>query len=289
MRIDDQPQGRAFEALLTLAFPAHPYRVPVIGWRSDVAAVDVATCRDFFRTYYAPNNIVISLAGAFDEEDALAQIRAAFGGLEPAPSIPRNPTAELPQNGERRQVVYFDLRSPIFTAAWHAPATGHPDAEPLDVASLVLSGGRSSRLYRKLVYESQLALSATGSYWELLDAGLFYAYANVRPDGEIAEVERQLLAELARLRDEPITPGELAKAKRQIEVDLVGASDTAHALASRIGRDWVSFERIRSLEERLAAFRAVTAADVQRVARTYLRDENRNVVYVVPPPPEADR
>jgi zinc protease len=287
LRTENQPEGRAFEALLALAFTAHPYRVPTIGWRSDVERVGVEECLHFFRTYYSPNNLVISVAGSFDEEDVLARIRRAFGGFEPAPEIPRNPTVEPPQDGERRQVLHMDVVGPLFTAAWHAPPTGHADAEPLDVASAVLSGGRSSRLYRALVYEAQQALAAQGAYWELEQAGVFYALAAVRPDADVDAAERLFLAEIARLRDELVPEAELAKAKRQIEVDLLAGLDTAHDLAARVAQDWVSFGRVRPLEERLAKYHAVTAADVQRVARAYLRDEARSVVRVVPRPGSA--
>ena len=284
LRTEDSPQGRAFESLLALTFKAHPYRVPTIGWRSDVEAVTAAICRKFFETYYAPNNIVIAVAGSFDADDVMARIERAFGRLQPVSDIPRNPTQEPPQRGERREVVHMDLRSPILAAAWHAPKTGDPDGPPLDVASAVLSGGRSSRLYRRLVYGEQQALAAQGAYWELQEAGLFYAFAMVRPDGAIDRVERSFFDEIARLRDEPVSAAELARAKRQIEVDLIARSNTAHALAGRVAEDYVYFGRIRPLEERLAAYRAVTAADVQRVARTYLLDDQRSVVHVIAPP-----
>ena len=284
LRTEDQPDGRAFETLLGLAFQAHPYRVPTIGWRSDIETVPVKDVQDFFRTYYAPNNIVIAIAGDFDAAATLAQIRRTFGRLEPVADIPRSPTKEPEQSGERRADVYFDVRSPILAAAWHAPATGHPDGEALDVASLVLSGGRSSRVYRKLVYDEQVALGAQGAYWELQDAGLFYAFASVRPGADIDEVERLFMAEIARLRDEPVPPAELAKAKRQIQVDLLSGMETANEMASRIAGEYVSFGRIRPVDERLKAYAAVSAEDVQRVARTYLRDDRRSVVHVVPPP-----
>jgi zinc protease len=288
MRTEDQPQGRVFEAMLGLTFMAHPYRVPTIGWRSDIEKVGVEACREFFHTYYAPNNIVLAIAGSFDEADVLARVRRAFGDLRAVEPIPRNPTEEPEQRGERRGTVYFDVRSPILAATWHAPRTGHADGEALDVASGVLSGGRSSRLYRNLVYERQQALAAQGGYWELQEAGVFFAYAMVRPDGEIDEVERLFFAEIERLREAPVPAGELAKVKRQIEVDLIGGTETAHALASRIGGDYVTFGRIRPLGERLARYRAVTAEDVQRVARTYLRDEKRSVVHLVAPPPGVE-
>lgn len=284
MRTEDSPDGRAFEAMLALAFQAHPYRVPTIGWRSDVEAVTVEACREFFRTYYAPNNLVVAVAGSFDAADTLALIEKHFGPLEPVAAVPRSPTQEPEQRGERRAVVHFDVRSPIYAATWHAPKMGHPDAEALDVTSLVLSGGRSSRLYRKLVYEAQQALGAQGSYWELQEAGLFFAFASVRPDGDIANVERLFMGEIDRLARERVPAAELAKAKRQIEVDLVSGMETSSEMASRIGGEYVHFGRIRPVEERLAAYRAVTAEDVQRVVRTYLTDDQRSVVQVVRPP-----
>ena len=283
MRTEDSPNGRAFEALLALAFQAHPYRWPVIGWRSDVEQATVEVAREFFDTYYSPNNITIAAVGDYDTEEALERIRRTFGRLRPA-EIPRNPTAEPEQKGTRRTTVHLDVRSPLLAAAWHAPPTRHEDGPALDVLSQILSGGRSSRLYRNLVYEGQIALFAEGSYWELVDAGVFYAFAGVRPGASIDEVERRFFAEIARLHSEPVGQAELEKAKRQLEVSLVNGLLTSHALASRIARDYATFGRIRPLSERLDAIQAVTAEDVQRVAAKYLVDEMRSVVHVVAPP-----
>jgi len=282
MRTEDQPMGRAYEALLALTWTAHPYRRPVIGWRSDVAKATVEVCREFFDTYYAPNNMVLSIVGDFDTDEALARVRETFGTLPPSPEIPRSPTEEPPQLGERRAAVELDLRSPIFAAAWHAPPTGHDDGEALDVLSQILSEGRSSRLYRSLVHEAQVALSAQGGYWELVDAGVFLALSAVRPGERVEEVERLVLAEIERVKQEEVSEAELEKAKRQLEVGLVNGLATNHALASRFGRDYATFGRIRPLEERLERIRAVSAADVMRVARTYLVERTRNVVHVVP-------
>jgi predicted Zn-dependent peptidase len=283
LRVDDQPDGRALEALLALSFVAHPYRWPVIGWASDVEQATLEACRAFFAHYYAPNNIVIAIAGDFDTEETLGVLRRTFGRLEPAEEIPRNPTREPEQRGERRSTIEFDLRSPVLAAAWHAPASGHADAEPLDALSQVLSAGRSSRLYRRLVYRAQLALSAAGAYWELGQAGVFYAFAAVRPEAKIDRVEQILFEEIDRIAREPVSAEELEKAKRQLEVDLVDGLATSHALASRIGYDFATFARIRPLQERLAAIEAVGADDVLRVAQTYLRTDRRSVVRVVPP------
>ena len=283
MRTEDQPMGRAYESLLALVWQAHPYRWPVIGWRSDIEKTTVEVCRDFFERFYAPNNMVISITGAFDTEEALAQLRRTFGSLARR-EIPRNPTEEPEQTGERRAVVHFDARAPILAAGWHAPKTGHEDGEALDVLSQILSHGRSSRLYRSLVYDAQQALSAEGGYWELEDAGLFLAIASVRPDADIERVEELFFAEIERLQQEPVSAAELEKAKRQLEVALVGGLVKNHALGSRLAREYTSLGRVRPLDERLERIQAVTAEDVQRVTVQYLRTDQRSVVHVVKPP-----
>ena len=287
MRTEDSPQGRAFEALLATTFLAHPYRWPVIGWRSDVEQVTVEACREFFDTYYAPDNLVVAVAGRFELEPTLAHLRRTFGAMEPARIIPRSPTKEPEQEGERRAVVHFEVRAPLLAATWHAPPSGHPDGPALDVASEILSSGRSSRLYRRLVYDEEVALSASSAWWELQEAGLFYAFASVRPGGSIETVERLFFEEVERLGREPASPEEIEKAKRGIEVYLIDGLETVHGLASRVGRDWVTFGRIRPLAERLAKIEAVTAADVQRVVAKYMVPDKRTVIHVVPPPAEA--
>ncbi len=287
MRTEDSPQGRAFEALLATRFLAHPYRWPVIGWRSDVEQVTLEACLDFFGHYYAPNNLVVVVVGDFETAEVLEKIEQEFGRMKPSPAIPRNPTLEPAQQGERRAEVYFDLESPLFAAAWHAPATGHPDGMTLDIIGEILSSGRSSRLYRRLVYDEQQALSAAGGYWEMQSDGLFYAFAGVRPDASVDRVEELFLDEVRKLREQPVSEEELAKAKRQIEVALVSGQTTNHAIANRIGSDFLALGRIRPLEEELAQIEAITVEEVQRVAREYLVSKTRSVIRVVPEPEPA--
>jgi zinc protease len=291
MRTEDNPNGRAFEALAALAWRSNTYRRPVIGWREDLEQTTVAACREFFDTFYSANNLVLSIVGDFDTEETLAHVKKAFGGLRHADEIPRVPFRKPAQRGERREVVEFEVQSPILLASWHAPATGHADAEALDVASQILSAGRSSRLYRRLVHDEQIALYADGGYWELQQAGLFFASAAARPGSSISRVEELFLAEIERIRAEGVTADEVEKAKRQLEVTLVNGLATAHALASRIARETLSFGRVRSLQERLDAILAVGPEDVQRVMQTYLRPDQLTVVHVVPPakpaPPAA--
>jgi predicted Zn-dependent peptidase len=283
LRTEDSPNGLGFEALAALVWQAHSYRWPTIGWRSDVEKVTVAACRKFFNTYYAANNITIVIVGDFESASTLRRIKRTFGRLESAPEIPRSPTTVVAQRGERRADVLVDVQIPLLYAGWHAPPTGHPDGEALDLASQILSGGRSSRLYRSLVYEKEKALYAYGGYMEYAEAGMFYAIAGARPGTTLDEVESLFMAEIRRLAEEGVTAEEVARAKRQMEVDLVTGMSTNHALASRIGREIVSFNHVRPLDERITAIRDVTADDIQRVVQFYLRDESRSIVHVISP------
>lgn len=283
LRTEDTPDGRGFEALTALVWKAHPYRWPVIGWRSDVEQVTIEACQEFFDTYYAANNLTLVIVGDFETEPTLAHVERAFGRLPRTQRIPRNPTTVVPQRGPRTAEIHFDAKIPLLFAGWHAPPTGHPDGEALDIASQILSGGRSSRLYRSLVYEQEKALYAYGSYWEFNDAGMFYASAGARPGVSLDEIEALFMAEIDRVATEGVSAEEVARAKRQMEVSLVNRFATNHALASRIGRETVAFGRVRPLSERIAAIRRVTPDDVKRVVETYLRPDARNVVRVFDP------
>ena len=289
-RTESSPEGKLFEQLMALVFQAHPYRVPTIGWKSDLEKMGVAECRAFFDDYYAANNLVVVITGDFDTEQTLALVEKHLGPLRSRPDVPRNPTEEPEQRGERRAVVHFDVRAPSLAVAWHAPPSGHPDAEPLDVMSTILSSGRTSRLYRRLVHEEPVALGASASYWELERAGLVYGFVSLRPGVSLERAEQVFLEEIEALRAAPPSAAELDKAQRVLEVDLIGGLGTSHALASRLGREWLAFGRVRPLQERLDAIQRVSAEDVQRVAKTYLRPDKRTVLHLLaasPDPGEA--
>jgi predicted Zn-dependent peptidase len=283
LRSENDPEGMAFESLMALTYQAHPYRIPTVGWQSDLEKVSAADCQAFWETYYAANNLVIAIAGAFDAGEALALVEKHFGALRSAASIPRNPQEEPPQDGERRAVEHFPVQAPIVLAGFQAPPTGHADADALDVAAGVLANGRTSRLYRALVFDAPLALAPQAFYWEMHRAGVFVAGATLRPGVDVARAERALFAEIARLAQQPPKPEELARAKRALEVAWIGGQGTAHALASRIAQDYVAYGRIESLDEKLAAIQRVSSEDVQRVVREYLAPSKRNVVQVFPP------
>jgi zinc protease len=282
LRSESDPEGLAFEALMTLIFQAHPYRIPTVGWQSDLEKVTAADCQAFWETYYAANNLVVAIAGDFDTAATLALVEKHFGALRSAATIPRNPQEEPPQDGERRAVAHFPVQAPIVLAGFPAPPTGHVDSDALDVAAGVLANGRTSRLYRKLVFDAPLALAPQAFYWELQRAGVFVAGALLRPGVDVASAERVIYAEIARLAEQPASAEELGRAKRALEVAWIGGQGTSHALASRIAQDYVAYGRIETLEEKLAAIERVSAEDVQRVVRHYLAPSRRSVVQVFP-------
>ena len=283
-RTEDDPGGFLGEEVASIAFKAHPYGYPVIGWPEDLTRITRDEVRAFYRTYYTPNNALIVAVGDFRAPELLEKIRQRFGpiprGSEPPPVLAIEPA----QNGERRVVVRKQAQLPIVYLGWHAPSQRSADAPALEVLSTVLSGGRASRLYRHLVYERQLALEAGGDYnYFSFDPNLFWFWATPMPGRAPEELERALLAEMERLKTEAVTDEELARAKNQIEASFVFQADSVHRRASLLAR----FEMIGGaarMDSFVPMIRAVTAADVMRVAHTWFPPDKKNVGILLPKP-----
>ncbi len=271
MRSEDDPDGLVYEAMSSLAFKAHPYRWPIIGWMSDIARINRAELRAFYDTYYQPNNAILVIAGDVRVPAALAMVRRHFA----APAI-----------DERRLVVRREqAQLPVVNIAWHVPNHTSPDAPALELLSTLLSSGRTSRLYQKLVYEKRMVLGAGGDYsYFSLDPSLFWFYAAPLPDQAPEAVEQALVDEIERLKQEVVPEEELARARNQIEASFVWQQDSVFSRASVLGR----FEMLgswRLLDDYLPRLRAVTAADLQRVARTYFPLDRKNVSILLPAAP----
>jgi zinc protease len=281
-RTEDDPGGFLGEEVSSIAFKAHPYGFPIIGWMEDIKRVTPAEIRAFYRTYYVPNNAMVVAVGAFRATEALAKIRQHFGAIPRGADPPPVHAVEPPQNGERRVVVRRPAELPIVYLGYHVPTQRSEDAGPLEVLSTILSGGRTSRLYRRLVYERQLALEAGGDYsYFSLDPNLFWFWATPLPGQTVETLERELLAEMERLKTEAVGAEELARAKNQIEAGFVFGEDSVHRRTSLLAR----FELIggHALKERfLERIRAVTAGDLLRVANTYFPEEGKNVGVLLP-------
>lgn len=291
MRVENQPYGRLSEILNGYAFTVHPYRYPTIGSIADLDAATVDDVRAFYRTFYVPSNATVVIAGDIDSA-AAADLAAKYFGRIPRPVhvVPRDIPVEPPQKSPRRLTVEESWPLPVVVVAHHAMADGHPDSYPLLVAAKILSDGQSSRIYRALVYEAGLALSAAA----VGDLGehpkLFYAYAVVQPGHTADEAGKALEQELDRLRTEPVSEPELTRAKNQFTRDVVMGRQTVQQKASILGRASVlRGGDVASADAELDRLHRVTAADIQRVAQTYFAPTSRMIVTVSPKLARGDR
>jgi zinc protease len=283
-RTEDDPEGFLGEEVSSIAFKAHPYGFPIIGWMEDLKRLTPAEIRAFYNTYYVPNNALVIAVGDFKAQELLAKIRQRFGSIRRGADPPAVHAVEPPQNGERRVSVQKQAQLPVVYLAWHVPDHTSADAPALEVLSTVLSAGRASRLYRHLVYERQLALEAGGDYpYFSLDPNLFWFWATAMPGQTPETLEKELLREIDHLKQEPVTDEELQRAKNQIEAEFVFQQDSVYRRAGLLAR----FELIggyRLLDGFVDKIRAVTAADLQRVARAHLPPAKKNLGILIPRP-----
>ena len=281
-RTEDDPGGALGEEVSALAFRAHSYGQPIIGWMVDIRRITPDEIRAFYKTYYAPDNALLVAVGDFKAEAVLEKIKTLFGPIPRGPEPPKVLAVEPEQNSERRLLVQRPAELPIVYLGYPVPNHQSTDAAALDLLSVVLSGGRSSRLYRHLVYERQLALEAGGDYsYFSFDPNLFWFYATPLPGQTPETMEKELLGEMEQLKKEPVGDVELKRAKNQIEAGFVFQEDSVHKRASLLAR----FELIGGFalkEQYLDKIRAVTAADLQRVAQRYFTEEKKNVGILLP-------
>ncbi len=286
---ESDPSRKLMESLLAAAFTAHPYRRPIIGWDGDVRFLRAPAAERFFRTWYAPNNTVLAAVGDVDPPAFLALVRAAFGSIPAQPLPADTATPEPEQGGERRVTLVSDAR-PELMIGYHKPTLPSFEDYVFDLIDGLLAGGRTSRLYRRLVEEKQVAVSVAavnglpgGRY-----ANLFAVLATPRSPHTAAQVETEIDAELARLAVEPAAPEELTRVKNQLRADLVRGLQSNEGLAATLAYyatlagDW------RYLTTHLARLETITPADIQAVAAKYLRRENRTVAVIETRQEQAD-
>jgi len=283
MRIDNQPYGRLNELIYDQSFTVHPYKHPTIGSMKDLEAASINDVRDFFRTYYVPNNATLVLVGDFNTKEAQDLVTRYLGRVPKSDRpVPRDIPKEPAQTRERRVKLEESWPLPAVVVAHHITFDGDPDSYPLHIASKVLSDGQSSRIYRKLVYEKQIALAAFGGGNIIEDPNLFYAVAIVQPGHTTQEAIDALIAELDELRREPITPAELQQAKNQFARDYIFSRESNKDKAMQLGHAAVIHNDIKTADGEFDIFMNITQADVQRVARKYFTPENRLVMTIMP-------
>jgi len=281
-RVDNPPYGRLLEVVMSNSYTTHPYKILPIGSMADLDAATVEDVREFHSRFYVPNNATLVVTGDLDTAETLAWVKKYFGPLPKGQAIARNQPAEPAQTAQRRAVEY-DPKAPLpavfFT--YHIPASTSPDLYPLRIASAVLSTGQSSRLYKSMVYDKQIAVFAGGQILDLEDPGIFFFYTILQAGQKPEDGEKAVAAEVARLQAEPITGAELDKAKNQAIAGLVFGRQTVDDKGEAIGDAALLGDPSRVNRE-VASYQKVTAADVQRVLKQYFRPENRTVVYMLP-------
>ena len=283
--VDNQPYGKTFEAFQELANDSFAYKHSVIGSMTDLNAASVEDVASFFKTYYAPNNAVIGISGDVNSADTLAKVRKYFEPIPAQPAPAPGVVDEKPQTAERRLVLEDPLaRLSRLDIGYKIVPLGSKDDEALSVLGTVLSSGRSSRLYEAIVRQKQLSSGVGAGSSQLRGSGHFRFNATLLPGKAMADLEAAIWEEVEKVKKGPIADFEIEKARNQARRQLVGTLQSSLSRAVLMAQDALFFNepgRINKGPDRIAA---VTAADVQRVAATYLTPERRTVVITNPKP-----
>jgi zinc protease len=282
MRFENQPFGRLPEIIFEKAFDVHPYRHQTIGSLADLEAASIDDVRGFHRTYYVPNNATAVLVGDFDTKEAIRLVERYLGRVPRGAPVPRDIPQEPPQTAEQRFTVTESWPLPAVVLSYHITYDGHPDAYPLHILAKILSDGDSSRLYRSLVYEKQMALAAFGDAKLIEHPNLFYAVAIVQPGHRPETVLDALQTEVDRVKAEGVTADELTRAKRQFARDYILGRETVRQKALHLGHAVVIHDDIKTADGEFDLFQNVTLADVQRVAQKYFTPGSRMRLTVLP-------
>jgi zinc protease len=286
-RGENDPARILDERVWSLAFREHPYHHPTIGWRSDVEGVPTSRLKEFYNTYYHPNNATAIVVGDINREAALDLIAKHFGQISPSSNpIPPTYTVEPPQEGEIRFVLRRAGQLGLVEMAWHIPQATHEDSAALTLLDTILSSGITSRLYQALI-ETELAVDTGAQAYQFIDPGLFTIDLTLRPGVAHQEAERVALEVMEKLRNEEIPEKELQKAKNMIITQMIYLRDSPFGVVSALGEaegvaDWKLYVDLPKLVEK------VTSADIKRVVNTYFTQDNRTVGYFIPKEESSD-
>ena len=285
---ENNPIQALDKEISSVAFVAHPYHHPTIGWRSDIENVSIEKLKAFYDTFYWPDNATVTIIGDIKTDAALALVKKYYGAIAKSPaSIPALYTEEPAQSGPRRVVVKRAGRLGVVGIAFKTPAARHADMPALQVLGAILTSGKNSRMYRALT-DKNLTTSVSADIGFFHDPSLTTLYASLAPGAQHDEVEKTALAELARLKKEGVTDTEVASAISQLIAASAYARDGAFAIADTLNEyissgDWT---RYITLDDDI---QKVTPADVKRIAETYLNEDQSTTGWFVPVTTEATK
>ncbi len=277
-RIDNSPFGRLMEEFVSTAFSAFPYKHLPIGWPSDIEAVTIQDALSFYERHYVPTNMTISVAGDVDPAHMRALAEKYFGPMPASPPPPRVLTVEPEQRGERRFVIEEDSQ-PILMIGYHTVDLNHSDAVALDILSGVLFQGRTSRLYRRMVTEEQKALQIGGQngFPGNKYPGLFIIFAIPNQGVDLADIEEAVYEELDRIREGDIDESEIERVRTNARASAIRGLSSNQGMALNFAQAHAKRGDWRAIFTDLDVMDTITAEDLQRVAETYFRKQNRTV------------
>jgi zinc protease len=289
LRTDDNPQAKLFEQMNAVAFQAHPYRRPIIGWMNDLETMTAADAKAWYDTWYVPNNATLILTGDIDHQHAFALAEKYYGVLDSRPLPARKPLAEPPQEGMRRVNVKAPAELPVLIMGFKAPILRDvdKDSDPyaLEMLSAVLDGHDAARFNKHLVREQKVALSVGISYDATARGpGMIYLHGSPAEGRTVAELEAALRGEIARVQKEGVSLPELKRAKAQLLASQVYKLDSMFGQAMEIGQTEAVGISYRKLDRILEKLQKVSASDVQAVASKYFGDDTLTVGVLDPQP-----
>ncbi|HET9625453.1 MAG TPA: pitrilysin family protein [Kofleriaceae bacterium] len=287
-RVEDDVDGWLDEQLMALAFTEHPYRWPTIGWMEDIRALSLPDIRAFYRTWYAPNNATLVCVGDFDEAELMRMVEDAYGAIPPAqlPVVEAKPEPE--QTKERVVRAPKPIATDRLLVGYKAPGQDEADWATLEIIATLLAGCPSARLYRRLVIEREAASSVDAQLTPFRDPSLLRLAVTAARGHSADQILAMIDAELAHMADQPPERAEVEKAKAIAETDFWTSLVDVDGKAEAIGHYETAlgdFRKVNAIAERLAQ---VTADDVARCVRTYLRPERRTIVIAEPEAPDDD-
>jgi predicted Zn-dependent peptidase len=288
MRVESSPQGLLIESLLATAFEAHPYHNFAGGWPSDIGNFRATEAHAFFKEYYVPSNMTIAIAGDVDPATAKRLATKYFGQIPAGPTPPIVRTVEPPQAGEKRVKVASPAQ-PLMVMGFKRPSQYSPDSPAIDVLSEILSGGRTSIMYKELVRDKQIALEA-----ESLDAypgnkypSLFIFFVVPAPGHTLDENEKAIYDIIERVKTQPVDEASIKRVKTKLRANLIQSLDSNTGLAETLASYQSLYGDWRKVFTELDDYNKVTAADIQRVAKQYLLDTSRTVAWTYVPQPQG--
>ena len=285
LRAVNSPFGLLIEQLFALAYEQHPYRWPVIGWDQDLKNMTLEDCQEYYRLHYSPANGVVVVVGDVRADEVFRMVEKYYGSISSQPRPRSAIPGEKPQRGEKRAVFKKVSQVAAFFAGFHIPEITHPDLFPIQILCTALSAGRSSRFFEKFEKPGRaVEARAEVGYPPFLtmDPGLLQIYAIASPAISLDALEKEIWEEVEKLRQEPLPAEELTKVKKQARAYFLQALETLFFKGLLAGIYQVRGGNFRLIDSILPNYEAVKGEDLLRVARKYLRPENRTVVTLQP-------